>query len=198
MEVTPRQSSCSLRQPAEAEAVCASAAGSLPAPRCNGHVTLLVSVWPQAWASGMNSDGGFHANRGLSNHEGNSAMRNTVALALGLTLTVLARPAHAEETAATSRIVAVGLFKNGLAVVKREATVGGPGTYVLDDVPEPVHGTFWIECSAPIETSVQMREVDVPAEQTVLGNPQEDLAGKKVTIHFKGDKLPPANGTVMK
>jgi len=36
----------------------------------------------------------------------------------------------------------VGLFKNGLAVIKREVTLGKAGTYVLDDVPEPVHGTY--------------------------------------------------------
>ncbi len=34
-----------------------------------------------------------------------------------------------EETPFKSQIVGVGLFKNGLAFVKRQATVPGPGTY---------------------------------------------------------------------
>ena len=50
----------------------------------------------------------------------------------------------------------------------------------------------------PIETAVQMRDVEVPASEARPGNLQEDLAGKNVTIHFKGDKVPPASGTVMK
>ncbi len=106
--------------------------------------------------------------------------------------------ARADETAAKSRIVAVGLFKNGLAVIKREVTLGKAGTYVLDDVPEPVHGTYWIESVAPVESSVEMREVEVPVNELAPGNLQEDLAGKKVTIHFKGDKATPTNGTVAK
>jgi len=92
----------------------------------------------------------------------------------------------------------VGLFKNGLAVIKREVTLGKAGTYVLDDVPEPVHGTYWIESVAPVESSVEMREVEVPVNELAPGNYQEDLAGKKVTIHFKGDKATPTNGTVAK
>src|SRR5262250_3094938 len=116
-------------------------------------------------------------------------MRNTIAIASAITLSLLAAPARADETAAKSRIVAVGLFKNGLAVVKREVTLGKAGTYILDDVPEPVHGTYWIESAAPIESAIEMREVEVPVNELAPGNLQEDLAGKKVTVHFKGDKV---------
>ena len=49
--------------------------------------------------------------------------------------------ASAADVPATSKIVAVDLFKNGLAVVRREATLGKAGSYVLDDVPEAIHGT---------------------------------------------------------
>jgi hypothetical protein len=51
--------------------------------------------------------------------------------------------ARSQEKYATSKIVAVDLFKNGLCVVKREATLGKPGTYLLSDVPQPIHGTYW-------------------------------------------------------
>jgi hypothetical protein len=102
----------------------------------------------------------------------------------------------AEEKAVKSRIASVGLFKNGLAVVKREVAVPGPGTYRLDDVPEPVHGTYWVESPATVETAALLREVEVPAEPTGI-NLQEELAGKKVTVHFRGDKLTPLAGTVV-
>lgn len=117
---------------------------------------------------------------------------------LGIALFINTPPLHAEEKPARSRIIAVGLFKNGVVVVKREAMLGPSGTYVLDDVPQPIHGTYWVESAAPVETAVQMREVEVPANQFVPGDLQEDLAGRKVTIHFKGGKNPPTSGTVAK
>ncbi len=119
----------------------------------------------------------------------------TLLLALAFALPPLARAADAP---ATSKIVSVDLFKNGLAVVRREATLGKAGTYVLDDVPDAIHGTYWIDSAVPVETVVKSREVDVPQAETAPGNLQDDLAGKKVTIHFRGEKLPPVTGTVAK
>jgi hypothetical protein len=125
-------------------------------------------------------------------------MRQYRIMATCLSLFILANPIRADETPAKSKIVAVDLFKNGLAVVKREVTLGKPGVYVLDDVPSPVHGSFWIESAGPIDTLVQMRDVEVPANETTPGNLQEDLAGKKVTLYFKGEKRAPVVGTMLK
>jgi hypothetical protein len=104
----------------------------------------------------------------------------------------------AEEKAASSKIVSVGLFKNGLVVVKREVAVDGPGTYRLDKVPDAVHGTFWVESNADIEAAVKLREVDVPAHEAGPIGLQEELAGRKVTIHLKGSKIPQVSGSVIK
>jgi hypothetical protein len=105
-------------------------------------------------------------------------------------------PAPAAETAAKSRLVSVDLFKNGLAIVKREVSLPGPGSYRLDEVPEPIHGTYWVESSVRIESAVQMREVDVPVETSGV-NLQEELAGKRVTVYFRSEKLTPLTGTVV-
>ena len=76
---------------------------------------------------------------------------------VGFALFSCACPIHAEtRRRRRARIVAVGLFKNGLAIVKREAILGRTGTYVLDDAPQPVHGTYWVESAVPIETAVKM------------------------------------------
>jgi hypothetical protein len=114
-------------------------------------------------------------------------------------LTVLLVPAtlHADETPITSRIVSVGLFKNGLAVVNREVKVESAGTYRLEDVPEPVHGTYWVESDAVVETLVKTREVEVPGGNSAHVNLQEELAGKKVVVHLHGGTIPPASGTVV-
>src|SRR5947209_2020265 len=98
-------------------------------------------------------------------------------LALALSLFFIAGSLRAEETPVKSRIVSVGLFKNGLAVVRREVTVAGPGTYRFDEVPTPVHGTYWVESDAHIETAVKMSDVDVPLGLALGGNLQEELAG---------------------
>jgi hypothetical protein len=65
---------------------------------------------------------------------------------------------HAEETLVKSQIVSIGLFKNGLAVVRRTVPIQGTGVYRLEDVPNPVHGTFWIESqNAKVVTRVTSR-----------------------------------------
>ncbi|OWK40866.1 DUF4139 domain-containing protein [Fimbriiglobus ruber] len=129
-------------------------------------------------------------------------MRTVRALVLGLIAAaspaLVPAPARADETPVKSKIVAVDLFKNGLVVVKSEVVLGKAGTYVLDDVPQPVHGTFWVESAVPLEAVVKLRDVEVPAGDTPPGDLQEDLAGRLVTIHFKGDKRPPLTGTMMK
>ena len=101
------------------------------------------------------------------------------------------------EAVAPSKIVSVGLFKNGLAVIKSEVTLPGPGTFRLSHVPDPVHGTFWVSSSHPVETSVQMSTVEVDAESAGPVQFREDLEGKKVTLHFYNEKIPPIAGTVL-
>lgn len=103
-----------------------------------------------------------------------------------------------KETAAKSRIISLGLFKNGLAVVKREVKIDGPGLYRLDDVPDAIHGTFWIESNARVEAFVKTRDVPLPEDQFPDGSLQEIFQGKKVTVFFNGAKMPPATGTVPK
>ena len=101
-----------------------------------------------------------------------------------------------EERVAASRAVSVGLFKNGLAVVTREVKVGGGGTWVVTDVPSPVHGTFWIESGGDVEARVTMRKMDVEPRTNTAADFQEQFAGKRVTVFFRGRDVPPATGKV--
>ncbi|MFO7906292.1 MAG: hypothetical protein R6U98_26780 [Pirellulaceae bacterium] len=122
---------------------------------------------------------------------------------LALTVTVLAAvtatiaPA-AEERTVESRIVSVGLFKNGLAIVKREVPIGATGTYCVRDVPVPVHGTFWIESDAVVQTRLTTRMVDTPVSEDYGANLQADLAGLDVTVLFRDGKTPPVSGKVVR
>src|SRR5437762_2386973 len=101
---------------------------------------------------------------------------------LGLLVLLMSGPSlRADEKPAKGRIVSLHLFKNGLVVVQAEVTLVGSGIYVLDGVPDPVHGTFWVQSDAAIEAHVQNRDVEVPAREAASGNLQAELAGKKVT-----------------
>lgn len=116
----------------------------------------------------------------------------------GLLILVLASPAAAQEAVVKSKIISVGLFKNGLVVIKREVLVPGAGTFRLDALPEPVHGSFWVESTAKVDVSVKMREVETPVHVEGGMKLQSDLAGKTVTVHFRNEKLPSVTGTLVK
>ncbi len=98
---------------------------------------------------------------------------------------------------ARSRITSVGLFKNGLAVVRRELTIPADGVYEITDVPEPVHGTFWIECNATIETRMAIREYEAPLRVRESTDLQEHFAGRTVTIQFRDPGRLPITGRVV-
>jgi hypothetical protein len=99
---------------------------------------------------------------------------------------LMAGAARAEAVDAKAPIVSVGLFKNGLAVVRRVVETDGPGIYRLSEVPTAVHGTFWIESDGPVTARVSRQEFvvgDVPAG----GNLQDDLAGCTVSVRLRGE-----------
>jgi hypothetical protein len=122
-------------------------------------------------------------------------MRSLCCIVALLTIT---SPTIAQEAVAKSKIVSLGVFKNGLVVVKREVEIAKDGTYRLDALPEPVHGSFWIESNARVDVSVKMREVETPLHTEGQVRLQHDLAGKKVTLYFRNDKIPAVTGTILK
>lgn len=124
-------------------------------------------------------------------------------LAIPVALLLAAAPLPAQEPVAQeplvkNRIVSMDLFKNGLAIVKREVKLPGNGAFRLEATPEAVHGTFWIESTAKVEASLKYRDVEEPADRIGDGTMMELFQGKKVTVHFNGSKMPPASGTVPK
>lgn len=122
-------------------------------------------------------------------------MRKLIAIAAFVGTCCVA--AVAAEKPAKSRIVSVGLFKNGLAVVRRTVIAPEAGTYRVEDVPNPVHGTFWIESDAKVSTRLTTRVVDAPASGSAGLSFQEELVGSQVVVHFTDGRIPPANGKVV-
>src|SRR6266850_2941782 len=79
----------------------------------------------------------------------------------------------AQEPVAKSKIVSVGVFKNGLALVQQEVQVPGAGTYRLDTAPNPVHGSFWIKSDCQVEAALKLVDFETPRP---LGGLQDELA----------------------
>ena len=118
----------------------------------------------------------------------------TILAALLLTASL----AVAQETPVASTVKSVGLFKNGVVVIQEEISVTGGGRFILTQVPSPIHGTFFLESDAIVETTVTQRNVAEPMddEQIEMLDLQKDFAGRQVRIHFTDTDMPSAEGVV--
>src|SRR5476651_966425 len=112
-----------------------------------------------------------------------------VSFILAASIAPLATTGTAAETDLKSTVVSVGLFKNGLAVVKRQVKLPGAGVFTLSDMPEPIHGTWSVQCEAPVETRVSEREVPMPLSSGDVDF-QTLLAGKQDTFLFRAGHIP--------
>jgi hypothetical protein len=116
---------------------------------------------------------------------------------LGVVVVAAAVQSHGVEPV-DSRIESVGMFKNGLSLVRRSVQVPGAGVYQLSRLPEPVHGTWWVESDAEVHTRVTRAEVEVPLEKSGQIDFLRDLAGSEVTVFFADGSIPPATGRVVR
>ncbi|MGL4593150.1 MAG: hypothetical protein ACRCUY_00305 [Thermoguttaceae bacterium] len=93
-----------------------------------------------------------------------------------------------EEKPVNSHIRSVGVFKNGVAFVEEEIFIDAAGNYLWTKVPASIHGSFFIESDAEVETQITQREIDAPIEISDMIRFQKDLAGRKVRLHLvRGD-----------
>jgi len=70
-----------------------------------------------------------------------------------------------------TKVIGASLFKNGYAVVMREAAFSGSGQLLLSEVPNAVLGTLWITASA----GVKMKSVVATTVETRTKMPAESL-----------------------
>lgn len=93
------------------------------------------------------------------------------------------------EAAPPARIDSVGLFKNGLAVVRLAAEIPASGRLEIPTLPEPVHGTFWIESDEPVSARMVGTPVDAPLAAVTLPELLQALVGRKVVLQLAEDTL---------
>ncbi len=101
------------------------------------------------------------------------------------------------ELDSKTSIKSIGLFKNGLGLVRHEFTISKPGEYVLSHAPTPINGTFWVEGDAEIVTRLTKVQTDspVPASGTDIA---KEFAGKEVAIQLKGKNPVTLVGRILK
>ncbi|MDQ2985367.1 MAG: DUF4139 domain-containing protein [Armatimonadota bacterium] len=101
-------------------------------------------------------------------------------------------------------VSSASLFKNGYAVVVREAPLRGNGEYVIEDMPQAVLGTMWITATPGTKIS----SVIVTNQETTTENPAQTLdeilranVGRVLRLHAGGQvlhgKLLSADGQVL-
>jgi len=62
-----------------------------------------------------------------------------------------------EEQPVPSRVVAAGSSERSRGHPARGETPR-PGTFLIEDAPDPVHGTWWVESDANVEARTAVRE----------------------------------------
>jgi hypothetical protein len=111
----------------------------------------------------------------------------------------------AAETRIQPQIESVGLFKNGVAVVRAAFTVPGPGSYCWENIPQTIHGTFEVSgasvrattksglrpqilvSGAPVLTVRATRRLVEEERPTGQPGMRDELAGKDVTVTLNGE-----------
>ena len=95
--------------------------------------------------------------------------------------------AHAqEEIPVAPRIESVGVFKNGVAVVRASIPVEKPGLLRWDRVPHVIHGTFHVESKGELEVRTTLRTIEeIEDKELPNGTLQDDLAGKQVEVRLR-------------
>lgn len=94
-------------------------------------------------------------------------------------------------------IVSAALFKNGVAVVRRRATLPGPGSFEVGGVPEALHGTLWLHSSAAVEARTVEREVELGPQVRPGGDLQSELAGCEVTLTLRTEGEQQVRGRIV-
>lgn len=122
--------------------------------------------------------------------------QNTAPNAAQTTQNAAQNEAQTKETLVASQIKSLGLFKNGVVVVQEEIQVPESGTYVLPKVPMALHGTFFLESEAAVETTVTDRPIAEPLRLGETLDYQKDFAGKEVVVYLNTPESGTISGTV--
>ncbi len=88
-----------------------------------------------------------------------------------------------------SKIVSLGVFKNGVILVQEEIPISSTGEFLLKSPPSPIHGTFFVESDAQFTATLTEREREIPLLEAKSLNLGNDLLGKKLTVRLGEERF---------
>ncbi|MDO4629136.1 MAG: hypothetical protein Q4C70_08130 [Planctomycetia bacterium] len=88
-----------------------------------------------------------------------------------------------------SKIVSLGVFKNGVILVQEEIPISSTGEFLLKSPPSPIHGTFFVEGDAQFTATLTEREREIPLLEAKSLNLGDDLLGKKLTVRLGEERF---------
>ena len=100
-----------------------------------------------------------------------------------MVLTTLIASAALAPAPLSLSVTEASLFKNGYAVVVREAPLTGDREYIIEDMPRAVLGTMWISATAGTKIeSVIVTNQETSSERNVTS--LEEMLSANVGKHF--------------
>jgi len=93
------------------------------------------------------------------------------------------------EAIAETQIERVSLFKNGVAMIELKADVPAEGDLELEDVPSPIHGTFWVNGESPVTAKVQMRDVATSFTAFSKQELMQHIGGQDVELTLSSGRI---------
>lgn len=97
---------------------------------------------------------------------------------------------NAEPIPVESKIVSLGVFKNGIAVVEERIEIPSSGQYSIPFPPSPLHGTFFISSDAQVTTRSANIEVERSLEEVDSIDWARDFQGRRLQVLLEGEEKP--------
>ncbi|MBQ3821964.1 MAG: hypothetical protein II807_02850 [Thermoguttaceae bacterium] len=94
----------------------------------------------------------------------------------------------AQETPVVSTVESLGVFKNGISLVREKITVPGPGKYAFDPPKDALHGAFFIQSDAVVSATVATSETTVPLDEINDFDWAKDFKGKWLSVKLPGEE----------
>lgn len=89
----------------------------------------------------------------------------------------------------TAKIDSVGLFKNGLSVVRIADSIPESGILDITAIPDPVHGTFWIESKNPVSARIALTSIEAPLMSVSQPELLQHLIGQHIKLQLDEDTI---------
>ena len=93
---------------------------------------------------------------------------------------------YSGETFIQGVVESLGVFKNGIVVVRERYQIPGSGRYSIMAPPSPIHGTFFIQSEAMVEATTSSAECAIPVADEKI-DWATDFQGRWLSVVLPGE-----------